>query len=379
MNDSRHIATTARRARSSTCDRNGATERGPARPTSAIRPTFGSGWTAGDEQRPPLRAATSRIAGRPTNRVTLTVGVALRLPAAVLHAKRKPRVRPLTAVFPPSTHAGRSSAHAQQRRAARRRQRRPDGRRQDRWSRRSTAATTSTSPTASRRPIRAAPNYKDYKFNDLNGNRLYDGPPELGTLRQLDRRHDDDGRSEHQDAVHRRDRRVATIGSSGASRRSASPTSGRWSTTTTRRSTSGAHRPVHGADDGERQPAGRGQRRHRAADVHGVRHPERAEGRRAQRDHDHPGRGRRPVELRHDGVRVQQAVRPGLFLDAAIDYAHDELADDGGQHEPADAADPIAAGTSRTPIPTVPNRQKITNWRPPLEPLRLQVRHRRRR
>ena len=71
--------------------------------------------------------------------------------------------------------------------------------------------------------------------------------------------------------------------------------------------------------DGERQAAGHGQRRHRAAGVHGVRHPELAQGRRAQRDHEHPGLARRLVlDVRHDGVRVQQALRRGALRELEL-------------------------------------------------------------
>ena len=51
-------------------------------------------------------------------------------------------------------------------------------------------------------------NYKTFKFNDLNGNKVYDGPQELGNAHFVRGRHHDDGRPEHEEAVRRRDLRL---------------------------------------------------------------------------------------------------------------------------------------------------------------------------
>ena len=55
-------------------------------------------------------------------------------------------------------------------------------RRASRSPRCSSAATTTTSPIASRAPNPGGTNRRDYRFNDLNGNRLFDGVQELGAL-----------------------------------------------------------------------------------------------------------------------------------------------------------------------------------------------------
>ena len=228
-------------------------------------------------------------------------------------------------------------------------------------------------------------NYKTFKFIDLNGNRMYDGPQELGALSQLGRRHDDDGRPEHEEAIRGRIRRSVERQFWGESSIRVAyvrkQTSNEFATIEPRalRPVTPCRSPINMPDSATAATATRpgfnlmdipdGRRRcNNVIDQH----------------------ARRQLQVRHAAVRVQQAVRHGLFIQAASTTSG---ATSCAAAPPASAnstetlsapstsplnSDPITVGYFQNVYPTVANRQKSTNWQGrAIARYVVQVRHRR--
>ena len=213
-------------------------------------------------------------------------------------------------------------------------------------------------------------NYKTFRFLDQNGNRRYDGP--LGTRRavQLVGRHVDDRGPRHEEAVCRRVRPLVASGSSGASRRCASPTSAR-----TPRTSSPT---INVAREGQftvptprhRRHSRLRQRRHRPADLHAARHPGRAAGCATSIDNVPDG------SYKYDTLQFAFNKRfgSGLFIQSSFDYQWRDELRGGAQSTTSSTAtlvapsssplnsDPITVGYFQNVFPQVSNRQESTNW-----------------
>ena len=247
--------------------------------------TFGSDWTqASDYNRRNALYIQDRFSLQPPHADRRR---ALRLPASVLQrgeARAAPDRR-----LRERHDARREPHHAQHGGAARRRQLRSDGR-------------LEVGGQGVLRPVllqlRRPPRGRRSRRRELQGLRVPRSerqPPlrrHLGArhARRLVRRHVDDDRPEPEDAVHRRDRRLvrsSVLGRVVGARRLRAQDVAQRLRDHQRR----AHRPVHRRDAGERDAAQLRRRRGGHPGLHAERHPDLAEGRRPQRDHEHPGDG----------------------------------------------------------------------------------------
>ncbi len=175
-------------------------------------------------------------------------------------------------------------------------------------SRRSTAATTTTSRTGCRACNPGGTNTRDYRFNDLNGNRLYDGPQELGALVAsaggTSTTIDPDLKTPYADEFSVSYERQFWGESSFRAAYVRKMTRDEFATYNV-----AARGSVHRADHGDGQRAGLRERRHAPAHADPVRHPGQPARPGAERRRQHPRLGgRRRLQLRHPAVRLQQAL-----------------------------------------------------------------------
>ncbi len=211
-------------------------------------------------------------------------------------------------------------------------------------------------------------NYRIYKFNDLNGNRLYDGQAELGTLVSarggISTVIDEDFNSPYADEISsalehqfwgESSVRVAYVRKMVAQRDRADQ----------RRASRPVHRAAHGvgADPGLRRPG------HRHADVRRLRHPRLAARRRRRTS---TATGPTPATTTTPSRSGFNKRWPGgFFLQSSFDYQwRDELR--GGTATQGDSrinittsplnTDPLGVGFFQNVRPDVPNRQQTTNW-----------------
>ena len=231
-----------------------------------------------------------------------------------------------------------------------------------RWSRRSTDATTSTSPTAlggepgrhqsSRLPVQRPERQPVLRRR-----------PGARGARRVSRRHQHDGGSEPEDAVRRRDQRVmraAVLGRVVVPRRLRPQDGAR----RFRHLQHPARRPVHGAVAAIQSccaasMAASARRRSSTSSTF----PTRCAARCETSSPAFPTASAAAIQLRHDPVRVQQALlaRAVHPEQLRLPVARRAEATNSASNSPLNS-DPLEINYFQNVFPTVSNRQESTNW-----------------